>query len=116
MAAMPPPNLAALTQQAKPPMPQQPPGAAQGAPPMGGMPLPMILMFMAGIGFPEFAKTAQKLAGPQAAKGAGAGKAAGVRAEAGQNPGLTIAPLLARIMAMKAQQGNPTASAIPGMM
>jgi hypothetical protein len=80
----------------------------------GGGGFQSILMFLAGMGFPELVANIQKLRGPQAAKGKGGAQAPGP----GAHPMMGgLPPQIAQLMAQRAalQRLSPQAPAGPGM-
>lgn len=88
--------------------PQRPPMPGAGAPPqppMGGMNIMTMLAFLAGAGLDKVVGSISKLQSP-AGQGAARQHRPGVRLEAAQNPSMTIAPLLAKLMASQ-QAGVP---------
>ena len=65
----------------------------------------MILMFLAGMGLPQFAQTVNKL---QPKPPGMPTHKAGVRTEAAANPAMSISPMLAQMLAMRMQGGGGT--------
>lgn len=109
MAAF-PSNLTALAQGGAGTPPTAPPPSPAG---MGGpagmpqMPMGMMLAFLAGMGLPQLAQTIEKMKKTQEGPtGQGPTRAhrAGVRVEAAANPGMTIAPMLAQMIARRGMQ------------
>src|SRR5258708_7472028 len=111
MAAMVPPNISAMLAQgggASPsPTPVSPPptGAPSPAGAPGGMSIQQMLMFIAGLGFPQLVQNLEKLTKigkPEQPKS----HKAGMAKDAAAAPQMAMNPMIARLIAMKNAGGG----------
>jgi len=113
-APLPPPPPGAMPPGAPPP---HPPMAGGPAGAQGGMPAQiMMLAFLAGAGLDKIVGSIQKLRDAGTGSRADRQHRGGVRVEAAQNPGMTIAPQMAQMMAQNPGLAARLMSMVRGQM